>query len=247
MNEIIQAIIDANKEIFYYINNSLKADDFGYSGIIGAGGDNSSVIDLKAEAIFVKHLLPFGDILSEESGLIKSHYQLSTTNYPLFVIDPLDGSDNFMARLPYFGSSVSYEINGEVTLAVIANFCNGECIVYDGKDKTVYDLVTNKEILLLESENPKIGVFERAYKFPKMCEILTNLNIKYRSPGAVALTLANAHNYQFVLFGGKMREYDLKAGLFMTKDLYRFENNKFLLISKNFEIFTKLKEFITEV
>lgn len=246
MNEILQAIIDANKEVFYYINNSLKADDFGYTGIIGAGGDNSSVIDLKAEAIFVKHLLPFGDILSEESGLIISN-STSKIQHSEFVIDPLDGSDNFMSRLPYFGSSVSYEINGEVTLAVIANFCNGECIVYDGKDKTVYDLATNKEILLLESKNPKIGVFERAYKFPKICEILTNLDIKYRSPGAVALTLANAHNYQFVLFGGKMREYDLKAGFFMTKDLYRFENNKFLLISKNFEIFTKLKEFITEV
>jgi hypothetical protein len=44
-----------------------------------------------------------------------------------------------------------------------------------------------------------------------------------------------------------MRDYDLKAGLFLTQDLHRFENGKFLLIAREEEIFTKLKEIIKEV
>ncbi|QOG11516.1 inositol monophosphatase family protein [Arcobacter sp. FWKO B] len=246
MSEILRAILQANKEVYEYINTSLCEEDFSYNGEIGAGGDKSSVMDLKAETIFVKYLLPYGDVLSEESGLILSNSKFKIQNSK-FVIDPLDGSDNFMARLPYFGSSVSYEIDDKIELAVIANFCNGECMVFDGENKIIYNLTTLKEVFEHICNEPKVGVFERSYKYPQVCKVLSELGIKYRSPGAVALTLANAHNYKFVLFAGKMREYDLNAGLFITKDLHRFQNNKFLLISKNIEIFTKLKEIIKEL
>lgn len=246
MTDIIKAVLSANKEIYEYINNSLRAEDFGYSGIIGAGGDDSALMDIKAENIFIKHLLPYGDILSEESGYIASNSTFKI-KHSKFIIDPIDGSDNFMARLPYFGSSVAYEVDGEMKLAVIGNFCNGECLVYDGKEKTIYNLKNETKNEIIEVVNPKFGIFERSYQFPQICAKLTQLGIKFRSPGAVALTLANAHNCQFVLFGGKMRDYDLKAGLFLTQDLHRFENGKFLLIAKEKEIFTKLKEIIKEL
>ncbi len=246
MNEIIKAVLNANKEIYEYINNSLTAEDFGYSGIIGAGGDDSALMDMKAESIFVKHLLPYGDILSEESGYIASNSTFKIQR-STFIIDPIDGSDNFMARLPYFGSSVAYEVDGEIKLAAIGNFCNGECLVYDGSEKTIYNLTNETKNEIFDVQNPKFGIFERSYMFPQICEQLTQLGIKFRSPGAVALTLANAHNCQFVLFGGKMRDYDLKAGLFLTQDLHRFENGKFLLIAKEEEIFSQLKEIIKEL
>ncbi len=246
MTEIVKAVLNANKEIYEYINNSLTAEDFGYSGIIGAGGDDSALMDMKAESIFVKHLLPYGDILSEESGYIASNSTFKIQR-STFIIDPIDGSDNFMARLPYFGSSVAYEVDGEIKLAAIGNFCNGECLVYDGSEKTIYNLTNETKNEIFDIQNPKFGIFERSYQFPQICAELTQLGIKFRSPGAVALTLANAHNCQFVLFGGKMRDYDLKAGLFLTQDLHRFENGKFLLIAREEEIFTKLKEIIKEV
>lgn len=245
-SKVIQAILDANVELFEYINNNLTQEDYLYSDIIGEGGDRASLMDLKAEAIFAKHLLPYGDILSEESGLIISNSKLKIKNSK-FVIDPLDGSDNFASHLPYFGSSVSYEINGEIQIAVICNLSGGECVIFEGDTKMEYDLKTQELNQIFASPNPQIAVFERAYAYPQMCQILNDLGIKFRSPGAVALTLANAHNYKFVLFAGKMREYDLKAGLFMTKDLYSYQSDTFLLISKNFEIFTQLKEIIKEL
>ncbi|NLO18070.1 MAG: hypothetical protein GX118_07765 [Arcobacter butzleri] len=92
MQKIKQAIIEANIEVYRYIKESLTIDDFDFTGVRGAGGDCSSVIDLKAEEIFIKHLLKFADINTEERGFVNSS---SLDKEGLFIIDPIDGSDNF--------------------------------------------------------------------------------------------------------------------------------------------------------
>jgi len=68
--------------------------------------------------------------------------------------------------------------------------------------------------------------------------------IKYRSPGAFALSLAYAHDVDFVLYEGKMREYDIAAGLYMCEDLYVEKREDLLLVSQNKEIFDKILQFI---
>jgi len=107
MFAFIEECIKANKEISNYLTQKLKPEDFFYQESFGEGGDKSLNMDLVAESIFVKYLSSFGNIYSEESGLIK------TKNYEnhTIVIDPLDGSDNFLSNLPYYGTSVSLELN----------------------------------------------------------------------------------------------------------------------------------------
>jgi myo-inositol-1(or 4)-monophosphatase len=56
--------------------------------------------------------------------------------------------------------------------------------------------------------------------------------------------LAYAHDVNFVLYEGKMREYDIAAGLFMCEDLYIKKTEDLLLVSKNKEIFGKIAQFI---
>ena len=90
----------------------------------------------------------------------------------------------------------------------------------------------------------KIGIFERAYRYPKVCNDLYEKNMKYRSPGAVAISLAFAKNYNFVLFGGDMRSFDIEAALYINNDLHTYKNSNFLLLSKNIKIFDKLKKLL---
>ena len=101
----IKAVILANKEICTYIDEKITLNDYEYTNINGFGGDNSLKIDLIFEEIFIKHLLEFGNIYSEECGFIDNSKKTT------IIIDPLDGSNNFYSNLPYYGTSVALKID----------------------------------------------------------------------------------------------------------------------------------------
>ena len=101
MENIKKAIIKSNLEIAEYLKSSLKQEDYIYTKQIGFGGDNSLKIDIFFEDIFIKNLKYFGNIFSEECGFIDNKKDIT------FIIDPLDGSNNFLSNIPYFGTSVA--------------------------------------------------------------------------------------------------------------------------------------------
>lgn len=241
-NNFIEAVILANKELHTYLNTNLSLNDYEYTNTFGFGGDNSLKIDLIAENIFIKHLEQFGNIYSEECGL-------KTTNKEFtIIIDPLDGSNNFYSNLPYYGTSVALQ-KDEITIAgFITNLVTG-IITYRAFDEEIryFSLIKNEEITLLNINKTKISIFERAYEYPLFCEQLSKNNIKFRSLGAVALSLCDAKNYDFVLYCGKIREFDIAASLYINKNLYIYETKKALLISQNKQMFNLIKEIIKEV
>ncbi|WP_419769410.1 MAG: inositol monophosphatase family protein [Candidatus Marinarcus sp.] len=238
MKAFINSCIEANKEIYEYITTHISTEDYNYSGIIGEGGDNSLNMDLKAEAVFVKHLNTYGSIYSEESGVFEN----KSDN--IIVIDPLDGSDNFVSGLPYYGTSVALNSKGKTIAAMVCNLSSGD-IIYKIKDENIiYQNLFKKNYTPHTPVNSKIALFERSYKFPEVCSLLYSQGIKYRSPGAVALSLATARNFDFVLFIGKMRSFDLDAGLFICEDLNVYKTDKILLVCKNECKFKIIKELL---
>ncbi|MGA9796654.1 MAG: inositol monophosphatase family protein [Rhizomicrobium sp.] len=81
--------------------------------------DFVSVADKRTEAILIEEFQRVRSgypILTEESGLIdgpdKSHR---------FIIDPLDGTTNFLHGIPHFAISVALERDGQLVSAVIFN------------------------------------------------------------------------------------------------------------------------------
>lgn len=201
----------------------------------GAGGDISSAIDLEAERLFIEHLLPFGTIISEESGRIENP---ATSSY--IVLDPIDGSDNLLSHLPYYGTSVAYFEHDICTQAMITNLANGDCFIKDshgfkrGKiDEKIFSDVRFNSF-------SKVGIFERSYCSHRVHSLLQKAGIKYRSPGAFALSLAYARDVAFVVYEGKMRSYDIEAGRFMCEGLYTYEDQEIFLVSKDKEIFDRI-------
>lgn len=237
MSLFVEAVIAANKEILEFIKHS-GDEDLAKGISLGHGGDISSKVDLLAENIFIKHLSPFGNILSEECGFIDNKKE------DLIVIDPIDGSDNFASKLPYYGTSVALKKESKYVIGIVVNLANGEILVKN-RDEFKRAYLTNLQFKKVTSNpNSKLGVFERAYCSCKMPEILRKQGIKYRSPGAIALSLAYAHDVDFVLFEGKIREYDIAAGLLMCEDLHIKKTQNFLLVAKNKEVFDKIAKFI---
>ncbi|WP_072682448.1 inositol monophosphatase family protein [Arcobacter sp. LA11] len=239
-NSFTNAVIKANKELYEYINTHMDSSDLEESSTIGYGGDNTLNIDLIAENIFIKYLDSFGDIFSEEAGLISSKSNIK------IIIDPLDGSHNFLSGLPYYGTSVALQIDNETKAGYVVNLVNHIMIYKVNDNLEQIDILNNKSINFIKVENPQIGIFERAYSYPNVIKKLNQEKIKFRSPGAIAISLAYAKNYNFVLFAGSIREFDIAAALYICSDLFIHKEAEFLIMAKKQYYFTLIKEIIKE-
>jgi len=237
MTDFLEATIKANKEILNIIATCSK-EELDRSVSLGAGGDISSKIDLFAEEIFIKHLSRFGNIYSEECGFVDNKKELD------IVVDPIDGSDNFASNFPYYGTSVALKKKDKTLVGIVVNLANKDLFYKDEKEFLKANLSDLKFEKVVKNSSSKIGLFERAYCSKATPEIMRKNSIKYRSPGAFALSLAYAHEVDFVLYEGEKREFDIAAGLFMCEDLYVKNSKKILLVSKDKEIFGRISQFI---
>jgi len=207
MHPFWRACLAANRAIHERIGSGLSRTQR-HKSTEGAGGDISSGIDLEAEAIFVRHLAPFGQIHSEESGRIGEGDHT-------VILDPIDGSSNILSGFPYYGTSAALvDPNGETIAACVCNLAAGE-IFFKTPDTPALrgDLFSDDLSPYLPAATSEIGIFERAYAHPDVVRALGEQGWKFRAPGAVALSLVYALQARFFLFAGEYRTYDFAAGL----------------------------------
>jgi len=228
MTEFIDSVISANKEIYKSFQTQKNLKEPIKKGF---GGDISIKADLLAEEIFIKYLKSFGEIFSEESGVVGS-------GKDTIFIDPLDGSDNFKSNIPYYGTAVAIKNK----IAITVNLANQDIFIktkeFFKKGKLFEDSFTDVKI----NQDSSVGIFEKGYKANR----LQNFNIKYRTLGAIALSLSYAHEVDFVLFKGKRRDFDIIGGEFMCEDLFVYKDSEILLVSKTNEIFKQIKHILLD-
>jgi len=234
MNDFIEASIRACHEIKALIEEG-ELSLFAYHEK-GFGGDISSGVDLRAEAICFSHLSPFGSIFSEESGWMSPE---STTT---IFLDPIDGSDNFLSKLPYYGVSIARVSHGKTTDAIVCNLSNGDLFIRS-EDEYYKSTLQNpfQKLEVLTNSSSKVGLFEKAPEHPLLIEKLMEKKLKFRSPGALALSLAYAPYVKYVLFLGTMRPYDIQAGLFLSKHLHVFSDDRYILMCSDKELFEQIR------
>ncbi len=237
MEEFFKDLKSCCQEIYHTIHYEMKESFYGYEGH-GAGGDLSSKIDLFAEKIFIERLCKYGRIHSEESGVVGAGERT-------IILDPIDGSDNLLSSFPYYGASIALK-DSQTLFSCIVNFANGDFFVkWDTlykKGSLLHDRLEDVKL------NPysKIGIFEKAYANPIIVKKLQEHRLKFRSPGAVALSLAYARYVRYVLFIGKLRPYDIEAGLHQCKGLYLYLDESTILVSKERQIFDMIRDILTK-
>ena len=241
MNLFLQACIKANEEIYTALKDGFDASWFEKTEV-GAGGDVSSKLDLMAEAIFVKHLSSFGQIESEESGLIGE-------GTDKIIIDPIDGSSNALSLFPYYGTSVA-RVNAEgiLDVAIVCNLANKDIFITTAQT----DVQQGK--LFSDSFHPphtvpqsEVGLFEKAYAHPELVAVLDQEKLKFRAPGAIALSLAYARSVNYVLYVGAFRIYDFAAGLALCEGLEVIVEEDYVIVSKEKVIANKIELLIKEL
>ena len=71
-------------------------------------------------------LYPQYGLLGEEMSYEQRRAQLESADTGLWILDPLDGTSNFAAGIPYFAVSLALVVNREVRLAVVYDPCHRE-------------------------------------------------------------------------------------------------------------------------
>jgi len=238
MNDFLKACIDANEEIATALKSDFDSTWFEKTEV-GAGGDISSKLDLFAEAVFVKHLSDFGQIQSEESGIIGD-------GESQIIIDPIDGSANALSLFPYYGTSVA-KVNAEGILdaAVVCNLANGDVFLKSSETETQQGKLFSSSYHTPHSApSPEIGLFEKAYANPALVASLDQAHLKFRSPGAIALSLAYARTVNYVLFVGTFRIYDFAAGLALCEGLEVIVEEDYVIVSKDKSVAETIEKII---
>ena len=97
--------------------------------------------DIKVERIIIEELSkakPNFSIISEENGIVKNKDDSNT-----WIIDPIDGTVNFLHGIPHFGISIALKSNNEIISGIIFDPIKDE-IFYAEKNKGAY--LNNKRI-----------------------------------------------------------------------------------------------------
>jgi len=238
MNRFIKACIRANEEIATKLQEGFSPSLFEKTEV-GAGGDISSRLDLFAEDIFIKYLSVFGQIESEEAGIIGS-------GDAKIIIDPIDGSANALSGFPYYGTSVA-KINSDGILdtAVVCNLANGDIFIKsEGREVQQGRLFSYSFHPPYTVPKAEVGLFEKAYANPALVAVLDSERLKFRAPGAIALSLAYARSVNYVLFMGEFRIYDFAAGLALCEGLEVIVEADYVIVSKDKCIAKRIESLI---
>lgn len=241
LSPFYRSAIDACRKAQRLLSSELTPSLFEKEGFVGAGGDLSSGMDMAVERLLMDALGSFGSFDSEESGRVGE-------GESTIILDPLDGSANALSRFPYYGISIA-RLDGEGILkeALVCNLANGDLFLIDsGGNPLKGDLASERFKIPVPPPRPEIGLFEKAYAHPAIVAALDAEGLKFRSPGAVALSLAYARYVNYMLFVGPFRIYDFAAGLALCKGLELIVEEDYVIVARDPEVAGKLDKIVRE-
>jgi myo-inositol-1(or 4)-monophosphatase len=193
----------------------------------GAGGDPIKPVDMAAEKAIVEVLRQYAvsfTLISEESGV--KEFGNTTAKYYV-TVDPIDGTNNFVRRIPFYATSIAIS-----TKPVLSTVC--AALVTDLARDTTYTALEGKgaycdgaKIFSSKIESlgeAMVGLDLNSYRVKEIAPKLTNLieRTKHiRHFGANALELcyvADGTTEAFIDIRGKLRTTDMAAASLIIKE-----------------------------
>jgi len=222
-------------------------------------GDFVSAADKKSEKIIIEELLkahPDYGILSEESGEINKENKEKR-----WIIDPIDGTSNFLNGIPQFAISIAYEEKDEIVCGIVFDPIKNEMFFAEKGSGAFLNnsriRVSNKKNLresILVTGGPKSSSKNRESIFKEYVEISNNVNTPVRKFGSASLDMANVACGRFDGFWQwELNYWDIAAGLIIIKEAGGFvdfieKDEKILpkenVIATNSKIHEELKSLL---
>ncbi len=164
--------------------------------------------DLKAEKIIIEELSkgrPDYSIISEENGVKKNKDKRNT-----WVIDPIDGTVNFLHGIPHFATSIALKHENEIISGLIFDPIKDE-MFYAEKNNGAY--LNNKRIRVSKKNNMRECLFATSGKVERKIEF------SYRKSGSAALDMAYIACGRYDgYFQRNLHLWDVAAGLILVQE-----------------------------
>jgi myo-inositol-1(or 4)-monophosphatase len=182
--------------------------------------------DLKAEKIIIEELKkarPTYSIISEENGIENNKDKNNT-----WIIDPIDGTINFLHGIPHFAISIALKSNGEIISGLIFDPIKNE-MFFAEKDNGAF--FNNHRIKVSKKNELKDCLFVTGGK------IKDEPDLFYRKSGSAALDMAYvaAGRYDGYFQHG-LNLWDIAAGVVLVKEAGGILNEVDLSVIKNIKI-----------
>ena len=164
--------------------------------------------DYKVEKIIISELSKSKKkyyLISEESGKIENENKNGC-----WIIDPIDGTTNFLNGIPHFAISIALKIKNEIVSGVIYDPIKDE-MFYAEKNNGAY--LNNKRIRVSKKNNVDNSLFATGGKN----EIKTKLNIRRFGSASLDLAYVAAGRYDG-FFQKNLSLWDVAAGLILIKE-----------------------------
>jgi myo-inositol-1(or 4)-monophosphatase len=222
-------------------------------------GDFVSSADKRTEKIIIEELQkahPDYGIITEESGLINK-----TNTKNRWIIDPIDGTTNFLNGIPHFAISIGYEEEYEIKCGVIFDPIKNEMFVAEKGNGAYLNnsriRVSNKKKIndaLLVTGGPKQSSKIKEEIFSEYVKLSNSVLSPIRKFGSAALDIAYVSCGRFDGYWQRELKYwDIAAGIIILKEaggfIDFFETDEAAPLKKNIlasnsNIHSELKDLI---
>ncbi len=206
--------------------------------------DFVSSADTKAEKIIIQELLKAKknySVISEEIGIINNK-----NSENIWIIDPIDGTTNFLHGIPHFAISIALKSNNEIIAGVIYDPIKDE-MFYAEKNNGAF--INNKRIRVSKKKNINYCLFGTGSSEIKTVQLTT------RNSGSAALDMAYVAAGRYDgYFQNNLNLWDIAAGIIIVNEaggvvnkINLSKNDKIKIkassISINEKMLEKLKNF----
>ena len=197
--------------------------------------------DTKAEKIIIEELSKARknySILSEEDGS-----KVGKDKNNIWIIDPIDGTTNYLHGVPHFAISIALKSNNEIISGVIYDPIKDEMFYAEKNNGAYYN---NQRIRVSKKKKLEDCLFATGGNISEKNK--TNTNIIIRRSGSAALDMAYVAAGRFDgYFQKNLNIWDIAAGIIIVKEaggiineIDLSKNNNIKVLASNSSINDKL-------
>ena len=182
--------------------------------------------DLKTEKIIIEELKkakPNFSIISEENGTENNKDKNNT-----WIIDPIDGTVNFLHGIPHFAISLALKSNDEIVSGLIFDPIKNE-MFYAEKDNGAF--FNNHRVRVSKKNQINDCLFVTGGKMKN------ELDLPYRKSGCAALDMAYVAAGRYDgYFQHNLNIWDIAAGIVLIKEAGGIINDIDLTVNENIKV-----------
>ena len=182
--------------------------------------------DLKAEKIIIEELKkarPNYSLVSEEKGIEDNKDKKNT-----WIIDPIDGTVNFLHGIPHFAISIALKSNNEIVSGLIFDPIKNEMFYAEKNNGAFFN---NHRIRVSKKSKLNDCLFVTGGK------IIKEPDLPYRKSGCAALDMAYVAAGRYDgYFQHNLNLWDIAAGIIIVKEAGGVVSKIDLSINKNIKI-----------